>query len=240
VIEANNQFANTQIIGILSINADGDILYSNTKAQEIFDCPELTGSSVHDFVPDQYFGTNKFKKLHRKLVRSFFMKPFVGGRMLDPGTILRAKLASGRMVPLNVGLEAKLDPITAHPTVVVGYITEAAAIIDQSKVEKMLARATLVVIQQFISQIVVGVISAVETSTIPKLRYGDSTDEAEKLKKCLDYSFYELSTEDKGGEDFKMLVFIVSTALTIIISVLPVFVTHMHDHDKDEEKVDKD
>ena len=72
--------------------------------------------------------------------------------MLDPGTILRAKLSSGRMVPLNVGLEAKLDPVTAHPTVVVGYITEAAAIIDQSKVEKMLARATLVVIQQFISQ----------------------------------------------------------------------------------------
>mmetsp|Transcript_50047 Transcript_50047/g.64128 ORF Transcript_50047/g.64128 Transcript_50047/m.64128 type:complete len:502 (+) Transcript_50047:114-1619(+) len=239
IIEANNQFANTQIIGIISINGNGDIKYSNNKAQEIFEYPKLTGASIHEFVPDNYFGSNNFKGLHKKLVKSFFSKPFVGGRMLDPGTILRAKLKSGRMLPLNIGLEAKLDPITAKPEVVVGYVTEAAAIIDQSKVEKMLARATLVVIQQFISQTVVGAISAIETAAIPPMRYGDATEEAEKLKVCLDYSFYKLSTEDKGGEDFKMLLFILSTALTIAISVLPLFVNHMHDHDKDEDKSKK-
>mmetsp|Transcript_16273 Transcript_16273/g.19258 ORF Transcript_16273/g.19258 Transcript_16273/m.19258 type:complete len:504 (-) Transcript_16273:73-1584(-) len=239
VIEANNQFANTQIIAIISINGTGEIVYSNNKAQEIFEYPKLTGASIHEFVPDNYFGSNNFKGLHKKLVKSFFSKPFVGGRMLDPGTILRAKLKSGRMLPLNIGLEAKLDPITAKPEVVVGYVTEAAAIIDQSKVEKMLARATLVVIQQFISQTVVGVFSAIETSYIPLLRYGDTTDDAEKLHKCLDYSFYKLSTEDKGGQDFKMLLFIVSTALTIAISVLPLFVNHMNDHDKDEDLTEK-
>lgn len=53
VIEASNQLANTSIVGIISINRTGEIIYSNSKAREIFQYPSLTGASIHDFVPDR-------------------------------------------------------------------------------------------------------------------------------------------------------------------------------------------
>jgi PAS domain-containing protein len=237
-MDPNNQFAETEVIGIISINAAGDILFSNQKAQDILNCPELTGRQIHDFTPNNYFGTDDFRTRHAYMIRSFFDRPFAGGRVLDPGTILRARLEDGRMVPLNIGLESKLNFKTGKPKMVVAYITEAAGIIDQSKVEKMLARATLVVLQQFLSQTILSAVSGYELSTIPTLDYHRSDDYTLQLTHCKNYSYKKLSADgENGGQDYKMLLYVMSTAFTIIISVLPLFVNHMHDNDKDEGKV---
>jgi PAS domain-containing protein len=235
--ETNEQFADTEVIGIISIDATGKILYSNAKAQEIMDYPSLTGACIHNFVPQNYMGTDRFQKRHEHLVKSFFSRPSAGGRVLDPGTILRAKLMSGKLVPLNIGLEAKINPSTGMPRLVVAYITEASTIIDQSKVEKMLSRATLVVIQQLFAQAILSSIASSELYNIPSLQYSGLTDDQAKLAFCKDYTFNEMSTDGDGGQDYKMLLYMMSTAMTILISVLPLFVNHLHDHDKDESTV---
>ena len=49
-------------------------------------------------------------------------------------------------------------------------------------------------------------------------------DHVVMLEECKDYTFNKLTLDgDQGDEDYKMLLYVISSALTIIISVLPLF-----------------
>jgi len=239
--QIDNPIADT---GIVSINAKGKILYSNRKAHKIFECKHLTGTSIHNFVP------KNFKERHTKMIQSFFDRVYVGER-LDPDTIIRAVLKSGKQVPLNLALETKVDFVTGKPLMVVAFITEASTLIEQSKVEKMLSRATLVVFQQFVSQSILSAVAFYELMNTPKLKYNneeenDTTgnnvydDEINKLAICKEYSYQTLSNGNVGGEDDKMLFFIIGAGLTVLIAVLPLFVNKTQEsksNDKDDIKI---
>jgi len=93
---------NVSPVGMILVNADGNINLSNSKAESIFgyEHNEFINLSVNQLVPD------KFYESHEKMRKDFVDRPTP--RAMDYGRVLLGKTKSGEEIQLQLGL----TPIT--------------------------------------------------------------------------------------------------------------------------------
>jgi len=91
---------NTIPIGILIVDLDGEIVFSNNKVENLlgFNEDELFGMSVNDLVPVH------LKKSHKIMLKNFTSK--ISDRPMASGRILAAVNKDGLEVPCQIGLKS--------------------------------------------------------------------------------------------------------------------------------------
>lgn len=102
--QALSQIINTLPVGLLLTNNLGEIVYANSKAEEIFGFKqgELSNLSIDKLIPEQH------KDKHRLLMSTYIKTPLPGA--MNQGRILSAMTKTHDKIQIEVGL----SPITLN------------------------------------------------------------------------------------------------------------------------------